>query len=121
VLALLLGEVGVAEVVGLDEVDEAGVGRDGHAARGELERAEFLVEDGAQLLEGEDAQGVHGDGHDALGTLLGGEAGRVLEALVGQRGQVEAALVHVGEPGAARKGQHCLTTLHTHLDVSKIV
>ena len=49
---------------------------------------------------------VGGDGHDALGALFRGEAGSVLQGLVGQGREVEPRLVGVAEPGAARHGQH---------------
>jgi len=55
-------------------------------------------------------------GDDALGTLLGGEAAGVLEALVGEGREVEAALVHVAEPGAAGEGEHGLGALHSDLE-----
>lgn len=51
-------------------------------------------------------QGVRGNGHYALGALLGGEARGVLQGLVRQRGQMEARLVRVAEPGAAGHCQH---------------
>ena len=115
-LALLLRLLGVAEVVSLDEVDKATRGVDGEFARRQLEGLDLLVEDGAELLERQDAQRVDGDGDDALGTLLGGEAAGVLEALVGEGREVEAALVHVAEPGAAGQRQHGLGALHSDLE-----
>ena len=45
------------------------------------------------ILKCEDAECVGGDGDDALGALLGGEAGRLLQALVGEWCQVEPVLV----------------------------
>lgn len=54
-------------------------------------------------------QGVGGDGHDALGALLRGEARGVLQRLVGKGRQVEAGLVRVAQPGPAGHGQDLRT------------
>lgn len=51
-------------------------------------------------------QSVGGNSHDAFGALLWGKARRILQGLVRQRGQMEARLVWVAEPGATRHGQH---------------
>ena len=70
-----------------------GVRVDGELPRGVLQREADLIEHSAQLLQREDPQGVGRDGDDSFGALLGAEARREFQALVGQRGQVEAVLV----------------------------
>ena len=110
-LALLRGRLRVAEMVRLDEVEQTVLVADGELARRVLERLDFLIEDGAELLERQDAQRVHRYGHDALRTLLGREAARVLQRLVREWRQMKATLIHVAQPAAARQCQHCLGSL----------
>lgn len=57
---------------------------------------------------------VCSNGHNSLRTLFGGEARSVVEDVIGERGEMEARLVGVGEPGATRDCQHTLRTLHPH-------
>lgn len=49
-------------------------------------------------------QCVGGNGHYAFRALLGGKARGILQSLIWQRGQMEARLVRVAEPGATG---HC--------------
>lgn len=74
----------------------------------------YLIEDSAQLLEGQNPQGVRCDCHNTFGTLLGAEPARVLQHLVGQWGQMESRLIGVAEPGARRQRQHRLGVLHAN-------
>ena len=64
--------------------------------------------------EREIPEGVGSDGDDSLGTLLGGEAGGIVEDVVGEGSEVEPGLVGVGEPGSAGDCQHALRAMHPH-------
>ena len=79
-------------VVGFSDDQVSGLVVDDKLPGGVVEGEGDLVEDGAQLLQSQDPQGVGGDGDDPLGALLRREAGGVLEALVRQGRQVEPVL-----------------------------
>ena len=49
------------------------------------------------------------DGHDSFGALLRGKPRRILQCLVGQRGQVETRLVPITKPRSARHGKNLRT------------
>lgn len=53
-------------------------------------------------------QCVGGNGHYAFRALFGGKARGILQSFIRQRGQMEARLVRVTEPGATGHCQHLL-------------
>lgn len=84
-------------VVALGNVDVLG-GRAGlHAARRVAQAQRLLVEELAQALDGEDAQGAFGHSHDALGALIAAE-----RCTHGGGGWVEGAFERAPPWGLAR-------------------
>ena len=69
---------------------------DDEFSRSVVERKGDLVEDGAQLLEGQNPQSVGRDGDDAFGALLRREPSGILQRLVREGGQVEPVLKNIG-------------------------
>ena len=116
-LPLGLGVLGVGVVVSVNHDHHPRLGMDDELPRREVQREGDLVEHGAELLQGEDAESTGGDGHDPLRALLGGEARGEFESVVGERREVEPVAVVVGDPGPAGHGQHRLSSLHRHPEV----
>lgn len=79
-----------------------------------FQRETDLIENSAEFLQRQDSQCIGGNCHDTLGTLLGAETRCELQALVGQRGQVEAILIVIRQPRSAAHRQHRLVALHLY-------
>lgn len=92
-------------MVGLDSVEQAGVGRGKELAGsvGEVDGGllDLLTETG----EGEDAKAVADDANEALGTQFRREAPRVVERVEDEGRELEDAAVGVVEPRTGGEGE----------------